>query len=107
VSIVEMPSIMMLVAPPPPSRLVPLTPGASDASAEKPRLAIGRFCTDSVVTVKDRSPVLAWITDDSPLTSMTSLMPPTSMVKSPSAARDPGLTVTPDRLRVLNDGIST
>ena len=46
VSIAETPSIMMKVVPPPPIRLMPLTPGASSASEVKLRLAIGRFSTD-------------------------------------------------------------
>ena len=65
VSIVEMPSIMMLLAPPPPSRpgLAPEpTPGASEASPAKPRLAMGRFSTDSFATLKERSPLDAWMT---------------------------------------------
>ncbi len=64
VSIVDTPSIMTLLLPPPveersPIRLVPVTPGASAAKAVKLRLAIGRFCTESVSTVNDRSPELA------------------------------------------------
>jgi hypothetical protein len=38
---------------------MPFTPGASEASEVKLRLAIGRLSTDSVAIVKDRSPVVA------------------------------------------------
>ena len=54
------PSIMMLVSPPPPMRVglpTVLTPGASEASAMKLRLAIGRFSTVLVGMVKERSPL--------------------------------------------------
>ena len=54
------PSIMMLVSPPPPMRVgspVGVTPGASEASAVKLRLAIGRFSTALVGMVKERSPL--------------------------------------------------
>ena len=57
VSTAETPSIMMLFPPPPPIRVVPVTPGASEASAVKLRLAMGRFSTESVVTVNERSPL--------------------------------------------------
>ena len=61
VSTVETPSISVLFEPPPPSRpgLLPLTstPGASDVRLVKLRLLIGRFWTESVATVKERSPV--------------------------------------------------
>ncbi len=64
VSIVDTPSIITLLLPPPveetsPMRLVPVTPGASAASAVKLRLAIGRLWTESVATVKERSPLCA------------------------------------------------
>ena len=42
-------------------RLVPVTPGASAASDVKLRPAIGRFWTESVSIVNERSPELAWI----------------------------------------------
>ena len=72
VSIVETPSIMTLLLPPPvdersPIRLVPVTPGASAANAVKLRLAIGRLVTESVSIEKERSPELAWISGDSRL----------------------------------------
>ena len=74
VSITETPSIMMLVSPPPPVRTalatVPLTPGASRASAMKLRLAVGRFSTASVEIVNERSPLVAWMMGVSPLTSI-------------------------------------
>ena len=62
VSIVDTPSIITLLLLPPvdarsPTRLVPLTPGASAASAVKLRLPIGRFSTDCVAIVNDRSPL--------------------------------------------------
>ena len=61
VSTVETPSISVLLDPPPPSRpgLLPLmsTPGASEVRLVKLRLLIGRFWTESVATVNDRSPV--------------------------------------------------
>ena len=68
VSIVDTPSIMMLFCPPPPSRWTPpaiavpvcaMAPGTSVAKPAKLRFAIGRFSTDSVVTVKARSPLAA------------------------------------------------
>ena len=62
VSIVEMPSIWMFVLPPPPMRsAMPLypaaTPGVSIASAAGLRFEIGRFSTDAVGTVNERSPL--------------------------------------------------
>ena len=109
VSITETPSIMMLVSPPPPVRTalatVPLTPGASRASAMKLRLAVGRFSTASVETVNERSPLVAWMMGVSPFTSMTSVVPPTSIVRVPRPVRLPGLTESPDRFSVLNAGI--
>ena len=62
VSIVDTPSIMTLLSLPPEEersamRLVPLTPGESEASVVKLRLEIGRFSSDVVVIVNDRSPL--------------------------------------------------
>ena len=68
-------------------RAVPFRPGASAASAVKLRFAIGRFWTASVVTVNERSPVVAWISGASPFTSTVSLAPPTSTVSAPTATR--------------------
>ena len=93
---------MMKVVPPPPIRLMPLTPGASSASDVKLRLAIGRFSTDAVATVKERSPLCAWMTGASPVTFTVSLAPPTSSVSVPIATLSPTLTGTPVRFRVLN-----
>ena len=82
VSSVEMPSIVMLVDI---SARVPidwvllpvtLTPGARFASAVKLRFESGRFWTDSVGMVNDRSPLAAWMTGDSPLTSTVSVATP-------------------------------
>ena len=74
VSMIDTPSIMMFVSPPPPVRVtavvVPVTPGASSASAMKLRLAVGRFSTASVDTVNERSPLVAWMIGVSPLTSI-------------------------------------
>src|SRR5262245_24201907 len=47
------------------------------------------------------------MTGASPLTSTTSVAPPTSIVKVSTETREPGLTATPARLSVLNDGIDT
>jgi hypothetical protein len=52
-----------------PIAAVPLTPGESEASAVKLRFKIGRFCTDSVGMLNDRSPLAAWMTGVSPRTS--------------------------------------
>ena len=49
---------------------MPLTPGASMASAMKLRLAIGRLSTASVETVNERSPLVAWMSGVSPFTSI-------------------------------------
>ena len=106
VSITPTPSIMMLVSPPPPIRVgspVGVTPGASDASAVKLRFAIGRFSTELVAIVKERSPLDAWMADASALTETVSEATPSSRVRSPTEARVPGFTETPDRFRVLND----
>ena len=66
VSVMPMPSIRKFVLPPPPSRpmlvlfsLRPPMPGANCAMWKKLRLWSGRFCTASVVTVYERSPLCA------------------------------------------------
>ena len=60
VSIVETPSIMMLFCPPPPRRVVvPVTPGVSWVRLAKLRVESGRFSTDDVATVNERSPLEA------------------------------------------------
>ena len=111
VSIVDTPSIMMLFCPPPPSRKTPpamavpvwaMAPGTSVANPAKLRLAIGRFSTDSVVTVKARSPLAAWIIGASALTFTVSPSPPTDSVIVCTTTRSPGLTSTPVRRKVLN-----
>ena len=112
VSIVDTPSIMMFGSPPPPMRcgvLLPsvVTPGARNASAVKLRFAIGRFWTNSVSTTKDRSPLRAWMSGDSPFTSTVSERPPRSSVNAPSSSRSPTLTPIPDRFSVLNPLIAT
>ena len=68
VSIVETPSMTTFVDMQfcVPCAVVPVTPGASDARVVKPRLANGRFCTDSVGTLNDRSPLAAWIRGSRP-----------------------------------------
>ncbi len=60
VSIVETPSITMLLDMQlcVPCAVVPVTPGASAASVVKPRFANGRFWTESVGTVNERSPLV-------------------------------------------------
>ena len=112
VSIVETPSIMTVVDwTIEPSRwaCTPFmtTPGASCASCRKLRFCIGRFWTVSVGIVKDRSPLAVWICGASLLTVTVSAVPPTSIVRTPTATRGPGLTAMPDCLRVLNDVSST
>ena len=109
VSIVEMPSIVKLVdmLALVPAAAVPVTPGARSASAVKLRFESGRFWTDSVGMVSDRSPLAAWMTGASALTSTVSAAPPTSSVRVPTVTRDPALTGTPVRLSVLNEGIVT
>src|SRR6188768_3144066 len=47
------------------------------------------------------------MTGASPLTSTISDAPPTSSTRPSIATRDPGLTTTLDRFRVLNEGIVT
>ena len=101
VSTAETPSIMMLFPPPPPIRVVPVTPGASEASAVKLRLAMGRFSTESVVTVNERSPLCVLTRAASLETWIVSVSPPTSTVTTPTSARSPALTLTPVRLAVL------
>jgi hypothetical protein len=55
----------------------------------------------------DFSPVAICTSGVSPLTLMTSLVPPISMTSAPTAMFDPGLTISPERSSVLNEGIST
>ncbi len=88
-------------------RPVPSTPGASPARVAKLRSASGRLSTSSGETVNERSPVLDWMTGVSPRTVTTSVAPPSSSVSDPRGTCEPGLTSTPDRLRVLKPGIST
>ena len=109
-SIVPTPSIMKLFEPPPveselPARFPSSTPGTRLMNSVKFRVAIGRLVTASVSTANDRSPVADWISGVSPRTSTTSVVPPTSSVSAPSVARDPGLSVSPDRFSVLNAGM--
>jgi hypothetical protein len=73
----------------------------------KLRFASGRFCTDSVGIVKERSPLAAWMTGASPLTSTVSAATPISMVRTPTATLEPALTATPGRRRVLNESMTT
>ena len=86
-------------------RLVPVTPGASAASWVKARPAIGRLVTESVEIVKDRSAELDCTIGASALTSTTSVVRPTSITSDPTERRSPGLTCSPARLSVLNEGI--
>ncbi len=88
-----------------PCATVPVTPGAREATLVKPRFRNGRFCTESVGTVNDRSPLVAWISGTSALTSTVSLVPPTCKTSVPSDAVMPGLTAMPDCFMVLNEGI--
>src|SRR5215471_20726215 len=114
VSIVDTPSIMMLLLLPPvddrsPTRegLVPVTPGASVASCTKLRLEIGRLSTALVVTANDRSPLCVWTSGDSACTVTASARPPTSTVSTPRPTRSPALTEMPLRLSVLKPSIET
>src|SRR5205085_7288092 len=61
--------------------------------------------TKSVGTVNDRSPLVAWTSGTSALTSTVSVVPPTASTTVPRLAVTPGLTGTPDCLAVLKDGI--
>ena len=79
-----------------------MAPGTSVANPAKLRLAIGRFSTDSVVTVNARSPLAAWIIAASALTFTVSPRPPTVSVIVGTTTRSPGLTRRPARRRVLN-----
>ena len=106
VSIVETPSIIMLLLLPPvdarsPIRLVPLTPGEREARAVKLRFAMGRFCTAEGVIEKDRSALWVWSWADSALTVMLSVRAPTSSVNTPRLLWSPALTATPGRFMVL------
>src|SRR5690349_19514907 len=107
VSIVETPSIEMLLDMQlwVPCATVPVTPGASDATLVKPRFWKGKFWMDSVGTVNDRSPLVAWIKGSSALTSTVSVVPPIDRTMVPSDAVTPGLTETPDCFAVLKEGI--
>ena len=109
VSMVDTPSIMMLLNPPPPRRVVvPVTPGVSDVNDEKLRaVPIGRFCTSVVVTRNERSPLCDWMIGFSAVTVMVSAVPPTASVSSPRPTRSPPLTATPVRRRDLNPDIDT
>ena len=52
----------MLFCPPPPRRVVvPVTPGVNCVRLAKLRPAIGRFSTEAVAIVNDRSPLDAWM----------------------------------------------
>ena len=62
-SIVDTPSIMKLLEPPPvdgesPARLPLTTPGVRLIRSAKLRVAIGRLVTSAVVTLNERSPLL-------------------------------------------------
>ena len=109
-SIVDTPSIMMLLLPPPvdersPTRLVPVTPGASAASETKLRLAIGRLSTDLVATANDRSPLCVCTSGDSAWTVTLSGSAPSSMVSVPTPTRSPALIEIPLRLIGLKPSI--
>ncbi len=106
VSIVDTPSIMTLVLLPPEEarsamRLVPLTPGESDASAVKLRFEIGTFCTDVGVIVNDRSALCVCRSCASALTVRVSATAPTSTVSGPRPTLSPALTAMPVRRSVL------
>ncbi len=106
VSMVETPSIIMLLLLPPvearsPMRLVPLTPGARDAKAVKLRLLIGKFCTEDGVMVNERSALCVWSCAESAVTVMLSVTAPTSSVSTPRPLWSPALTAMPVRLSVL------
>ena len=62
-SIVDTPSIMKLLEPPPvdgesPARLPLTTPGVRLIRSAKLRVAIGRLVTSAVVTLNERSPLV-------------------------------------------------
>ena len=78
-----------------------MTPGVNRARSLKLRLEIGRFWTDSVGIVKDRSPLAAWISGDSPVTTMVSAIAPTSSITGGRASRSPALTARPEVFSVL------
>lgn len=102
VSMIDTPSIWKLFWPPPPSRDVPTTPGASDARLAKLRLATGRFCTAWVVTVNDRSPLRACTSGaESAETTTVSESVPSSSSRLPTLTRSPALTGMPLRSSAL------
>ena len=55
--------------------------------------------------MEERSAEVDCTCSASAFTSTTSLWPPTSMTSGPVDRRWPGLTASPDRLSVLNEGI--
>ena len=71
------------------------------------RLEIGRFSTDSVGMVNERSPLAAWISGDSPVTVTVSESEPTSIVIVGRTSRSPELTAKPEIFLVLKPSRDT
>ena len=109
VSMIAMPSTMYVLFwdPTLPRRVVPTTPGVSAASEAQLRVMIGTFCTASLLTVNERSPLLACTSGASVDTVTVSAMPPTSSISVPAAFRSPGLTAMFCRSSVLNPSSAT
>ena len=57
--------------------------------------------------VNERSPELAWISGASPLTSTTSVVPPTSITSVTDRDAFAGADLHARRFSVLNEGIAT
>ena len=81
---------------------MPTTPGVSAVNDAQLRVLIGRFCTASVLTVNERSPLLRLHERRFGRDGTVSAMPPTSSVNVPTATRSPGLTAMFCRSSVLN-----
>ncbi len=103
VSIAEMPSIMMLFCPAPPSRVPPAdapfctTPGVKAVRFVKLPRAIGRFSIWVLVIANDRSPLCVCTSGDCAVTVTVSASAPGSSVTGCTPTRSPPLTATPVR----------
>src|SRR5579871_4330852 len=109
VSMIEMPSIMMLSWPPPPMRPPPLglTPGRRLTRSRNPRLATGSDSSCALWTTSDRSPDAACRMATSALTSTCSVTPPGTNIKVGTATLSPPDTFTSLRSSPLYPDIST
>ena len=83
------------------TRIVSSNPEAEKILGLPAEQLLGRFATDSVAIVKDRSPDCDCTTADSAVTFTVSLVPPTSSTIGAMPSLSPGLTWMPPRLVVL------